>query len=50
MSHAQVSKASSDFVCSWTTGGLDAGWVHHAGELDTGSSGDVEIVPGGPPA
>jgi len=24
----------SAFVCSWTDGGLDAAWVHVAGELD----------------
>ncbi|MDP9228938.1 MAG: STAS domain-containing protein, partial [Actinomycetota bacterium] len=39
MSHALGSQASPPFVCSWTTGGLDAGWVHLAGALD------IETVP-----
>jgi anti-sigma B factor antagonist len=26
------------FVCSWTSGGLDAAWVHLAGELDVATT------------
>lgn len=28
----------STFVCSWSSGGLDAGWVRVAGELDIASA------------
>jgi anti-anti-sigma factor len=42
MSQALVSKASPDFVCSWTTGGLDAGWVHLAGALDIETAPQLE--------
>jgi anti-anti-sigma factor len=42
MSQVLVSKASPDFVCSWTTGGLDAGWVHLAGALDIETAPQLE--------
>jgi anti-sigma B factor antagonist len=30
------------FVCSWSCGGLDAGWVHVAGALDIASAPELE--------
>jgi anti-anti-sigma factor len=30
------------FVCSWTDGGLDAAWVHVAGELDVATAPQLE--------
>ncbi len=30
------------FVCSWTGGGRDAGWVHVAGELDIATAPQLE--------
>jgi anti-sigma B factor antagonist len=30
------------FVCSWTGGGMDAGWVHVAGELDIATAPQLE--------
>jgi anti-anti-sigma factor len=51
MSHALVSQASvagtvdapsPPFACSWTTGGLDAGWVHVAGALDIETAPQLE--------
>jgi anti-anti-sigma factor len=32
----------SGFSCSWTLGGLDAGWVHLAGELDASTSSQLD--------
>jgi anti-anti-sigma factor len=32
----------STFVCSWSSGGLDAGWVRVAGELDIASAPVLE--------
>jgi len=32
----------SDFDCSWSCGGLDAGWVHVAGALDIASAPELE--------
>ena len=32
----------SDFDCSWSCGGLDAGWVHLAGALDLASAPQLE--------
>jgi anti-anti-sigma factor len=31
-----------DFVCSWTTGGLDAGWVQVTGELDVATTPQLD--------
>jgi anti-anti-sigma factor len=32
----------STFVCSWSSGGLDAGWIRVAGELDIASAPVLE--------
>jgi anti-sigma B factor antagonist len=34
----------STFVCSWSSGGLDAGWVRVAGELDLASVPVLELT------
>lgn len=31
-----------DFACSWTTGGLDAGWVQVTGELDIATTPQLD--------
>jgi anti-sigma B factor antagonist len=39
---ASLESPPPPFVCSWTNGGLDAGWVHVGGELDIATAPQLE--------
>jgi anti-sigma B factor antagonist len=47
LSHSVADNANSPsptLVCSWTDGGLDAAWVHVAGELDAATVPQLDRV------
>jgi anti-anti-sigma factor len=40
----RMSGLPSDFVCSWTDGGVDAVWMHVAGELDVAAAPRLDLT------